>query len=175
MLRIHISSSSKKWLGHPSVSMSLNPSQGTCQTRQWIMQSPTDSSQKNIITEYHKKSQNQFCSIFKNLSKIFKMSSSPNTHSLCSMELVQFELNKTVSRTPPAGVWTSPSVSDLTQTGPKLKVILGWNQLWLTKPLHMLLGVANCSWGKKWRTKSLHFSLKPTLKNLTWWSNNDEC
>ena len=50
MLRIHISSSSKKWLGHPRVSMSLNPSQGTCQTRQWIMQSTTDSSQKNITS-----------------------------------------------------------------------------------------------------------------------------
>lgn len=50
MLRIHISSSSKKWLGHPRVSMSLNPSQGTCQTRQWVMQSTRDSSQKNIIS-----------------------------------------------------------------------------------------------------------------------------
>lgn len=43
MLRMHISSSSKKWLGHPRVSMSLNPSQGTCQTRQGVMHSTTES------------------------------------------------------------------------------------------------------------------------------------
>lgn len=42
MLRIHISSSSKKWLGQPRVSMSLNPSQGTCQSRQGVMHSTTD-------------------------------------------------------------------------------------------------------------------------------------
>lgn len=103
------------------------------------------------------------------------MSSSPNTHNLYSMDLLQFELNTTVSGTPPVGVWTSPSISDLMQAGPKLKVILRWNQLWLTEPLHILLGAANCSWGKKWRTRSLHFSLKLTLENLTWCSNNDKC
>lgn len=59
MLRIHISSSSKKWLGQPRVSMSLNPSQGTCQS-------------KTRSYEEHNRSSHNFRKWDKNLSYSFK-------------------------------------------------------------------------------------------------------